>query len=78
MNDLPDIATDSTMNLHTDGIAIYSASTSPNEVSHSLSPDLAHIADWIEANKPKMNINKTQLMTLGNKTFRRNVQQINV
>ena len=51
---------------------------SPNAVSHSLSADLACIANWIEANKLRMNVNKTQLMTLGSGTSRCKAQQIDV
>ena len=78
VNGLPDVVTDSTMNLYADDITIYSTSTSPDEVSHSLSADFAYIANWIEANKLRMNLNKTQLMTLGSKTSRCNAQQIGV
>ena len=78
MKDLPDVVTDSTMNLYAVDITIYTASTSPDEVSHSLSADFAYIANWIEANKLKMNVNKTQLMTLGSNTSRYNAQQIDV
>ena len=51
---------------------------SPNKDFHSLSVDLARIADWIEANKLKMNVSKTQLMMLGSKISRRNAQQMDV
>ena len=78
MNDLPHVVTDSTMNLYADYITIYTASMSPNAVSHSLSADLARIAKWIEVNKLRMNVNRTQLMTLGSRTSRCNAQQIDV
>ena len=77
-NDLPDTAIDCTMNLYADDITIHSANTTRSGVSHSLSADLARIADQTQANKLKMNVNKTQLMTLGSKTSSRITQQIEV
>ena len=55
VNDLPDTVVDCTMNLYADDITIYTANTTPNDVSHSLSTDLVRIADWIQDNKLKMN-----------------------
>ena len=79
VNDLPDTVVDCTMNLYADDITIYSANTTPNDVSHSLSTDLARIADWIQGNKLKMNkCKQNQLMTLGRKTSSHNPQQIEV
>ena len=52
VKELPDVVTDSTMNLYADDITIYTASTSPDKVA-----DFAYIANWIEANKLRMNLN---------------------
>ena len=49
-----------------------------NEVVDSLNEYLTHIATWIDMNWLKMNIGKTQLMTLGGKSFKSKWQQADV
>ena len=77
-NDLPDVVTKCTMNMYADDVAIYFASKDVNEVADSLNEDLAHIATWIDTNRLKMNIGKTQLMTLGGHSFKSKWQQVDV
>ena len=59
-------------------MAIYFASKDVNEVADSLNEDLSLIATWIDMNRLKMNIGKTQLMTLGGKSFKYEWQQVDV
>ena len=78
VNDLPDVIKKCTVNMYADDVAIYFASKDMNEVADSLNEDLAHIATWIDTNQLKINIGKTQLMTLGGQSFRSKWQQVDV
>ena len=49
-----------------------------NEVADSLNDDLAHIATWIDTNQLKLNVGKTQLMTLSGQSLRSKWQQVDV
>ena len=72
VNDLPDVVTKCTVNKYADDVAIYLASKDVNEVADSLNEDLSHIAVWIDMNRLKMNIVKTQLMTLVGRPLNQN------
>ena len=48
------------------------------EASYTLNTDLDRIAAWIKANKLKMSISKTQLMTLGRRTSGCTAPQIDI
>ena len=48
------------------------------EASYTLNTDLDCIAAWIKANKLKMSISKTQLMTLGRRTSGCTAPQIDI
>ena len=78
VNDLPDVVTKCTVNMYADDVAIYLASKDVNEVADSLNEDLSHIATWIDMNRLKINIGKTQLMTLGGQSFKSKRQQFDV
>ncbi len=78
VNDLPDVVTKCTVNMYADDVAIYFASKDVNEVADSLNEDLSHIATWIDMNRLKINIGKTQLMTLGGQSFKSKWQQFDV
>ena len=67
VNDLPDVVSNCTVNLCADDTTIYYANKDLSEVTNTLNADLSSIVDWIEGNKLRMKINKTQLMTLGRK-----------
>ena len=67
-----------TVNMYADDVASYFASKDVNKVTDSLNEDLSHIATWIDTNQLKMNIGKTQLMTLGGQSFRSKWQQVDV
>ena len=68
VNNFPDVVTKCNVNTYADDVAIYSVSKDVNEVADSLNEDLTHIATWIDINWLKMNISRTQLMSLGGHT----------
>ena len=76
VNDLSDVVSKCTINLYADDTTIYYANKDPKEVTNTLNADLSSIVDWIEQNRLKMNINKTQLMTLGRKACKHQCNQI--
>ena len=78
VNNLPDVVTKCTVNMYADDVAIYLASKDVNEVADSLNEDLSHIATWIDMNRLKINIGKTQLMTVGGQSFKSKWQQFDV
>ena len=78
VNDLPDVVTKCTVNMYAGDVAIYFASKDVNEVADSLNEDLSHIATWIDMNRLKINVGKTQLMTLGGQSFKPKWQQVDV
>ena len=65
VNDLPAVVDEWSVSLYADDVTIYYASKDAGRVSEALNADLQRIATWIEANRLRMNISKTQLMTLG-------------
>ena len=67
VNDLPDVANYSAINLYADDTTIYVTDRDPDSLSFKLSKDLQKITEWIERNGLKMNVGKTQLMVLGRK-----------
>ena len=69
VNDLPDVVGKCTVNLYAGDTTIYYANRDPKEVTNALNADLSSIVDWIEHNRLKMNINKTQLMRLCSSTI---------
>ena len=78
VNDLPDVVTKCTVNMYAGDVAIYFASKDVNEVADSLNEDLSHIATWIDMNRLKINVGKTQLITLGGQSFKPKWQQVDV
>ena len=76
VNDLPDMVSKCTVNHYADDTTIYYANKDPKEVTNTLNADSSSIVDWIEHNRLKMNINKTQLMTLGRKACKHQSDQI--
>ena len=64
VNDLPDAADHCTVNLYADDSAIYTSNKDPCGVSTKLEGDLRRVDTWINANKLKTNVAKTQLMVL--------------
>ena len=76
VNDLPDVVSKCTVNLYADDTTIYYANKDPKEVTNTLNADLSSIVDWIERNRLKMNINKTQLMILGRKACEHQCDQL--
>ena len=68
VNDLPAVVDECSVSLYADDVTIYYASKDAGRVSEALNADLQRIATWIEANRLRMNISKTQLMTLGGRS----------
>ena len=68
VNDLPKVVKHCTVNLYADDTAIYTANHDPGVVSshleEDLEEDLQQVAMWIESNRLKMNVAKTQLMVI--------------
>ena len=56
------------MSLYAENVTIYCASKDAGTVSAALNADLQRTATWIEANRLRMNISKTQLITLGERS----------
>ena len=67
VNDLPDAVEQCTVNVYADDSAIYTSGKDPCGVSTKLEGDLRRVVTWINANRLKMNIAKTQLMVLHGK-----------
>ena len=67
VNDLPTAVERCSVNLYADDTTIYFASKDPSHVQSALTSDLENIASWIDNNYLKMNVSKTQLMTLRRK-----------
>ncbi len=67
VNDLPGVVTDCSVNLFADDTTIYSVHRKPSGVAAMLNSDLDRIATWVISNKLKINVRKTQLMTLSGK-----------
>ena len=78
VNDLPHVVSKCTVNLYADDVTIYATSRDASTVTGCLNHDLDSIASWINANQLKMNIGKTQLMTLGGRASQAMCQAINV
>ena len=72
VNDLPKAVETCTVNLYADDTTIYYSNKDPNLVQAAVSADLENIALWIEANGLRMNVAKTQLMTLRRKCLKPN------
>ena len=68
VNDLPDVATQCTVNLYADDTTLYYSDKDPLKVQRALNVDLDQTARWIKANGLRMNIAKTQMMTLSRKS----------
>ena len=68
VNDLPDIVDTCTVNLYADDTTIYYSNKDPKLVQSTINSDLENIVSWIEMNGLKMNVNKTQMMTLQRKS----------
>ena len=60
VNDLPDVATQCTLNLYADDTTLYYSDKDPLKVQRALNVDLDQTARWIKANGLRMNIAKTQ------------------
>ena len=67
VNYLPAVVAECTVNLYADNVTIYYANNDEGRVFEALNADLQRVATWIETNRLRMNITKTQLMTLGGK-----------
>ena len=65
VNDLPAVVAECTVSLYADDVTIYYANKDEERVSEVLNANLQRVTTWIEANRLRMNITKTQLMTLG-------------
>ena len=65
VNDLPAVVAECTMSLYADDVTIYYANKYEGRDSEVLNADLQQVATWIEVNRLRMNITKTQLMILG-------------
>ena len=72
VNDLPAVVAECTVSLYADDVTIYYANKDEGRVSEALNANLQRVATWIETNRLRMNIIKTQgqLMTLGGKLKR--------
>ena len=68
VNDLPDIVDTCTVNLYADDTTIYYSNKDPKLVQSTINSDLESIVSWIEMNALKMNVSKTQMMTLQRKS----------
>ena len=64
VNNLPDVANYSTINLYADNATIYVADYDPGAL---ISKNLLRITEWIEMNGLKTNVRKTLLMVLSRK-----------
>ena len=68
VNDLPDIVDTCTVNLYADDTTIYYSNKDPKLVQSTINSDVESIVSWIEMNGLKMNVSKTQMMTLQRKS----------
>ena len=68
VNDLPDMVDNCTVNLYADDTTIYYSNKDPKLVQSTINSDLESIVSWIEMNGLKMNVSKTQMMTLQRKS----------
>ena len=64
VNDMPDVVKHCTINQYADDTTFYTSGTDPRAVGLALEDDMRRISSWIRGNGLKMNIAKTQLMTL--------------
>ena len=76
VNDLPNVVKSCKIHLYADDTTIYSSHKLKSEVEKFLNTDLQNISQWIEDNNLKMNIKKTQFISLTNskKTGKINIQ----
>ena len=65
VNDLPAVVAECTVSLYADDVTIYYANKDEGRVSEAFNANLQRVMTWIEANRLRMNITKTQLMSLG-------------
>ena len=77
VNDLPHVVSKCTVNLYTDDVTIYATGRDASTVTDCLNHDLDSIASWINVNQ-LMNVEKTQLMTLGGRSSQAKCQAITV
>ena len=69
VNDLPNIVDTCTVNLYTaDDTTIYYSNKDPKLVQSTINSDLESIVPWIGMNGLKMDVSKTQMMTLQRKS----------
>ena len=78
VNDLPSVVRKCTVNLYTDDTTIYASSEDPSLVEKHLEEDLGAIATWINTNRLKMNVAKTQLMVLCGKSRQKSAQSVHM
>ncbi len=68
VNDMPNAISKCSINLYADDTTLYHSDSDPGTVQAALTQDLESTARWIKANGLRMNIAKTQMMTLSRKT----------
>lgn len=67
VNDLPDVVQTSKIMLYADDTTLYYASSCMSEMKEVLTRDLQCVSSWIEQNRLKLNVKKTQWMCLARK-----------
>ncbi len=78
VNDMPSVIDKCSINLYADDTTLYHSDSDPRTVQSALNKDLESTARWIKANGLRMNIEKTQMLTLFRKSILHRGISINV
>ena len=77
-SNLPAATKHCSLNMYADDMTIYHSAKDPSEVRETLEEDLCDIQSWIDENKLRLNVAKTQLMVLYRKGMRQFAQRVSV
>ena len=64
MNDLENITNTCDISVYTDDTHLSSAMSYPNDINVELIPDFVKMCDWLQANKLRLDILKTEYMVI--------------
>ena len=74
VNDLPAKIDQCSVSLYADDTALYHSSRDSAELKDTLESALDGVASWVDNNRLKMNVKKTQVMFLGRRSRRKEVE----
>ena len=78
VNDLPKAVSQCNVKQYADDTTMFHAANSASELEAVLEKDLNSVCQWVDENKLKLNVKKTQLLLLGRKGRAQELEDVNV